>query len=399
MSTRRDKKGRILRTGETQLKSGEYEFRYTDLLGKRTTVRSWRLNETDPQPKNHKQKPALRTLEDEIERNRRLELVPTDLSVLELVDTYIKTRSGVSHNTEACYKTVRNILASKPFGSLPINKIKYSDAKLFLIRLQRDDGRSFSSIHSVRGVLRPAFQLAFEDELIRYNPFNFELGKLLVNDAIPREAVSPPDQKRFLEFLAAHKHYRAYYDGIYILFHTGLRVSELCGLTAEDVDFQRHTLSITKQLQRRRDGVYIIAPTKTRAGKRILPINTNVEQVLAHAISNRRRPKVEPVVDGVSGFIFLDNDGNPTNAYNWSHYFKYAVSAYNRTNTPKLPKITPHICRHTYCSNMARSGISPKTLQYLMGHSEIGVTMNVYTHLGLEAAEEELSALEHRKLM
>ena len=399
MATRRDKKGRILRTGETQLKSGEYEYRYTDLLGKRTTVRSWRLNETDPQPKNHKQKPALRTLEEEIERNRRLELVPTDLSVLELVDIYIKTKCGVSHNTEAGYKTVRNIVASKPFGALPINKIKYSDAKLFLIRLQRDDGRSFSSIHSVRGVLRPAFQLAFEDELIKYNPFNFELGKLLVNDAKTRDAVSPADQKRFMEFVLADKHYHIYYDGFYILFHTGLRVSEMCGLTKDDIDFQRHTLSVTKQLQRRRDGVYIITPTKTRAGRRTLPISTEVEHVLAHAIAQRRRPKIEPVVDGVSGFIFLDNDGNPTNAYNWSHHFKFAIGAYNRANTPKLPKITPHVCRHTYCSNMARSGISPKTLQYLMGHSDIGVTMNVYTHLGLEAAEEELSALEHRKLM
>ena len=51
---------------------------------------------------------------------------------------------------------------------------------------------------------------------------------------------------------------------------------------------------------------------------------------------------------------------------------------------------TPHICRHTYCSNMARAGMNPKTLQYLMGHSDISVTMNTYTHLGLEDAEAEL---------
>ena len=52
--------------------------------------------------------------------------------------------------------------------------------------------------------------------------------------------------------------------------------------------------------------------------------------------------------------------------------------------------ITPHVCRHTYCSNMAKSGINPKTLQYLMGYSDIGVTLNTYTHLGLEDAEDEL---------
>ena len=60
----------------------------------------------------------------------------------------------------------------------------------------------------------------------------------------------------------------------------------------------------------------------------------------------------------------------------------------------QIPDITPHVCRHTYCSNMARAGMNPKTLQYLMVHSEIGVTMNIYTHLGLEDAAEELHRME-----
>ena len=54
----------------------------------------------------------------------------------------------------------------------------------------------------------------------------------------------------------------------------------------------------------------------------------------------------------------------------------------------------PHVCRHTYCSNMAKSGMNPKTLQYLMGHSDISVTMNVYTHIGFDDAEEELKRME-----
>ena len=54
----------------------------------------------------------------------------------------------------------------------------------------------------------------------------------------------------------------------------------------------------------------------------------------------------------------------------------------------------PHVCRHTYCSNMAKLGMNPKTLQYLMGHSDISVTMNVYTHIGFDDAEEELKRME-----
>ena len=59
-----------------------------------------------------------------------------------------------------------------------------------------------------------------------------------------------------------------------------------------------------------------------------------------------------------------------------------------------MPNITPHVCRHTYCSNMAKSGMNHKTLQYLMGHSDIAVTLNVYTHIGLDDATEELRKLE-----
>lgn len=60
-----------------------------------------------------------------------------------------------------------------------------------------------------------------------------------------------------------------------------------------------------------------------------------------------------------------------------------------------VPDLThPHVCRHTYCSNQAKAGMNPKTLQYLMGHSDISVTMNVYTHVNFDDAEEELRRME-----
>ena len=54
----------------------------------------------------------------------------------------------------------------------------------------------------------------------------------------------------------------------------------------------------------------------------------------------------------------------------------------------------PHVCRHTYCSNMEKSGMNPKALQYLMGHSDISVTLNTYTHVNLEDAREEVARIQ-----
>ena len=60
-----------------------------------------------------------------------------------------------------------------------------------------------------------------------------------------------------------------------------------------------------------------------------------------------------------------------------------------------VPYLTrPHVCRHTYCTNMALAGMNPKTLQYLMGHSEIGVTLDVYTHVSFEDARDELAKMK-----
>lgn len=76
----------------------------------------------------------------------------------------------------------------------------------------------------------------------------------------------------------------------------------------------------------------------------------------------------------------------------WEHRFNCMVKRYNEIYRMQMPNIIPHVCRHTYCSNMAKSGMNPKTLQYLMGHSDIGVTLNTYTHLGLEDAADEIEA-------
>jgi len=72
----------------------------------------------------------------------------------------------------------------------------------------------------------------------------------------------------------------------------------------------------------------------------------------------------------------------------------HMLKRYNDIYRVQMPNITPHVCRHTYCSNQVKAGMNPKTLQYLMGHSDIGVTLNTYTHLGLEDVAEVLRRIE-----
>ena len=173
-----------------------------------------------------------------------------------------------------------------------------------------------------------------------------------------------------------------------------MRISEFVGLTLSDINLRDRTITIDHQLQRNSQMVYKVINTKTTAGERTIPMTDDVYECFKKIVEMRKKVKVEPVIDGKLGFLYLDKNNKPMVALHWEKYFQHIREKYNRIYKEQMPNITPHVCRHTYCSNMAKSGMNPKTLQYLMGHSDIAVTLNVYTHVGLEDAEKELQKMQ-----
>ena len=312
-----------------------------------------------------------------------------DLTVLELVQRYLGQKRGVRHNTQSNYNFVVNILKKEAFGQKRIDKVKTYDAKAWLIKMQ-EDGRGYSTIHSIRGVVRPAFQMAVENDLLLKNPFEFQLNTVVVNDSVTREAISRKQERDFLEFVKNDKHFCKYYEGIFILFKTGLRISEFVGLTVSDIDFENNRIIVDHQLQRTRHMEYVIEATKTSSGTRMVPMTPEVRECFRTIISHRKKQKKEPMIGGKSRFLYLDKNEMPMVALHWEKYFQHICDKYNSIYKVQMPKITPHVCRHTFCSNMAKSGMNPKTLQYIMGHSDIGVTLNTYTHIGYEDAKNEM---------
>lgn len=391
---RRDSKHRVLRAGESMRADGKYQFKY-HIAGKPHFVYSWKLEPTDKLPAGKKPCISLRELEKQIGYDLESQLDPMkrNITVNELVERYLSTKTGAKHSTVANYNFVKNILKKEEFSETKIVNIKTSDAKLFLIKMQ-SDGKGYSTVKSVRGVLRPAFQMAVDDDILNKNPFEFQLAGVVVNDSHTRTAITREQMRQFLKFVHDDNCYCKYYEVVYILFHTGMRISEFCGLTLKDIDLKNRIVNIDHQLQRTSDMQYVIESTKTNAGTRKLPITEEVARCFQAIIEDREPQQREKMIDGYAGFLFYDKDNNPLVAMHWEHRFNHMVQRYNDIYRILIPNITPHVCRHTYCSNMAKSGMNPKTLQYLMGHSDIGVTLNTYTHLGLEDAEDELKRME-----
>lgn len=138
---------------------------------------------------------------------------------------------------------------------------------------------------------------------------------------------------------------------------------------------------------------YVIENTKTTSGTREIPMSDEVYACFQRIIENRKKVKTEPMIDGKCGFLYLDKNDMPMVSLHWEKYFQHICKKYNSIYKVQMPKVTPHVCRHTFCFNMAKSGMNPKTLQYIMGHSDIGVTLNTYTHIGYDDAKEELERM------
>ena len=375
---RKDSKNRVLRNGESQRKDGTYMYRYTDVRGKRVCVYARTLED-------------LRVKEQTIQKelNDGIDYAAGEIIVLDLLKRYIATKTGVRYNTKVGYQFVLNLVSKENFGFLKIRDIKPSDAKQWFIKLYQD-GRRYSTIISVRGVLRPAFEMAVEDDIIRRNPFSFQITDVVPNDSKTRQAISGEVKERFLTFIRESRHYSQYYDEIIILLGTGMRVSELYGLTRADLDFEARRIKVERQLTRTRHCEYYVEKPKTASGERYIPMTDEVYRAFQNAVQRRKQPKVELLIDGHTGFLFLDKDGKPKVAMHLEHVMKRIVDRYNDAHEDKLPSITPHVLRHTFCTEMANSGIDLKSLQYLMGHSDAGVTLNVYTHASYEAAENAM---------
>ena len=274
-----------------------------------------------------------------------------------------------------------------------VRDIKVSDAQQWIMKLH-NDGKGYSTITSVRGVVKPAFQMAYNEDIIRRNPFDFKLVDVVPNDSQKRIAMTEEQQELWMRFIRNDKTYAKYYDEFAVLLGTGMRVSEFCGFTKSDLDFESRKIRVDHQLVRERGGKYYVEKTKTECGCRFIPMTEEVYRSLKNILVNRKKLKTEMIVDGYSSFLLLDKDDKPKVALHIENEMRWAMKKYKKLYPEKpLPHITPHVFRHTFCTNMANAGMDIKTLQYVMGHSDVGVTLNVYTHASYDRAAEQMAKI------
>ena len=238
------------------------------------------------------------------------------------------------------------------------------------------------------------FYMAVQDDCLRKNPFDFQINEVINDDTVPKVPLTPTQENELLDFMQNDPVYVKYYDEVVILLETGLRISELCGLTPADLNFEKRFVNVDHQLLRStEDGYYTEAP-KTESGFRQVPMSAAAYEAFERVLKKRRDGRCIEV-DGYKDFLFLNRDGLPKTAVNYDAMFKCLAKKYNKCHKEPLPDVmTPHTMRHTFCTRMANAGMNPKALQYIMGHANIVMTLNYYAHATFHSAQEEMERLQ-----
>ena len=173
----------------------------------------------------------------------------------------------------------------------------------------REQGYAFNTINNHKRFLKAIFYTAIQDDLIRKNPFNFSTDDVIENDTAEKIVLADTQADLLLQFLQTDCTYQKHYHAVTVLLNTGLRISELCGLTVKDIDFENKHINVNHQLIFDK-GEYHIEKPKTDSGVRKVPMSESVFRALKDEINNREN--AQPVTIGeYTDFVFLNKKGLP----------------------------------------------------------------------------------------
>lgn len=378
-------------------KTKRYEYRYKDIFGKNRVISSYRLTPTDQVPKGKKSGKSLREKEAEINAllEDNIDIDGSKLTLLELINQYLESlynRKELSHNTKTGYNVTINCLRQYKLGYMELRKITPAHCEAWLSDMRKK--YKGSSIQTQISLIKRSFEYAVDYDYIAKNPFR----RINVDrsDSKPMEALSIEDMNRFLAFCSEDSRSAHCYDMLYILFWTGMRVSELCGLTIDNIDLDRRVLKVEKQLQCINHKHVVLKP-KTSNGIRYIPMTDGVYNCFKDALEKRYlKGDIEPVCydergNAYEGFVFLATRSRKTIVRGHvEEYLQNCIKRFNVQNPDNpIRKFEPHICRHTFATNMQL--LPPKTLQSILGHGDYRTTMNNY--IDAKSTEEQLAQI------
>lgn len=395
---RKDKDRVILRKGESQRKDGTYDFRWTSRNGKRHSIYAKTLEE-------------LRVREAEIEKDKgdgiRTEI--RNVTVNDIFDLWCQIKRGLKDNTFQNYKYMYNQFVRPDFGRKRIAMLKKSDIRRFYNTLVDERMLKASTIDSIHTVLHQVLALAVDDAYLRTNPSDNALKELKQShnfDTEKKKALTLPEQELLLDFLRRNHQYNHWYPVFAVMLGSGMRVGEATGLRWCDIDLEKGMIDINHTLvyyNHAENGCYFSVNTpKTRAGKRQIPMTDFVKEAFEEELRYQKEHMIECKVsiDGYTDFIFVNRYGHAQHQGTLNKALRRIIRDCNdevlekeERNPVLLPRFSCHTLRHTFTTRLCEANVNIKVIQDILGHSDVGTTLNIYADVTRELKETEFHKL------
>jgi len=365
-----------------------YEGRYTDpILRKQKSVSA-------PTQKECREK--LMKVLAQIENGAYV--TPNKIKVGDWAKEWIEKKSDIKEGTRIDYEAHINNHIIPDIGNIALKDLRPIHCQEFVRILQkkkspRNTPLSAKTIKNIIGVLHSMLDAARRMELIASNPAdNVELPKIISK---PIKVVMGSAQDAFLSAIKESPYERIYLVGL----HTGARISELLGITWNNVNLSTGEIRIEAQLQRpRTNGMNrVLVPTKTNNRRSVI-----VPAFVVDVIKEEKRAQLENKMRAGNmwandlDLIFTREDGSPMPHTTIENDFKRIARKIGR------PELSFHSLRHTYATEEIASGTDPKTVADSLGHSTVAMTMNVYaaavTETKIKAANRRQKQHEKKKI-
>lgn len=392
----KDKKGRVLRSGESQRKDGKYEYKYEDTDGVRRSLYSWRLVSTDVLPPGKQSDLSLREkigdLNEDLAKGNNIR--KSKMTLNEWIELYLAIKKFANLTYENYLFYYRKAIRNSELGKKQVGLIKKSDIKRFYAQ-QSQGGYADGMIQILHKIIRPSLELAVEDEIIGKNPANSCCSQY--HDAKNRQAMTKQEQSIFFNDILKYVKQRDKFELIYMLIiELSCRVNELIGLTWNDVDIKKRVVNIDHGLvYRKKDGkmrFYITSGTSKNV-KRRLPMTNLAYDCFRKLHENRLKHRSKVVIDGYSDFVFVTGVGTPLNPNSMNTRLNKAVAKYKNETGNDFPEISNHIFRHSGCTNMAEAEMDVNVMMHIMGHRDLKLIMQVYDSVNFERIKRQMNKL------
>ena len=292
-------------------------------------------------------------------------------------NTYRKARQRPT--TQITSQSIINThIVNSTLGEMNISDITTEDIQEFLVHLLLHGNRckiksmnkegsplSHNTVNKVRQILIAVFESAIRDKLISLNPAKYTFA--ISEEWSDKPVFTVEMQKKFLEAAKNKKYYIAYI----ILFFSGIRRSELLGLSWDNIDLRKNIIKINQTLVMLKGKPQLCLSTKTKNSIRNIPIPKDIKILL----SELKKTQKEKQISNEHNLVFINNDGSPYNPNNFSRNFKNLLKKLGFNN-----KLHLHSTRHTWATNMVQLGVPITDIQHLGGWSDCSILLDIYAH-------------------